>query len=321
MKILYWIWGCALLRVFETSPSFWMTKWAMFPKAQGVCSSTYRCWMVDWETVAYVKVSLRHSKSYAGCIRQGIVAREATRWRKYKQKSRLNVEPAIRWWRRSGSYHDFCPIVWACCPSKADAEFEETPMIDMKKNKLNVPFVYQLFPEKKRTAGHFQSRGIQEQVHKARRLRQRGPWLQFTPARWNDDSVTKVWRTLTNLGSLGPQSGEIMKRLFSEHLAEATEIYMLHRVAGVLEEPFKSFVRGKLRRVLDVRGLARPCKPRPLTTPFLAHDGYKHAVKGMIKELLTECKAGAIPLHLPCAAVVEARWLTVRDVLFNQKSS
>ena len=298
----------------------------MFLKEQGVFSAAYRTWMVDWPAVAYVRLSLRLSKSYAGCTSAGIFEREGTRWRAFKQRSRGNVEPAIRWWKKTRSYHEFCPIIWACCGSKEEALVEEARMIDIRKNELSAPYVHKLLHDhhdRKRKMfsfeSGFKSRGVEKLVFRTRKLQQKGPWLQFTPARWNDGDVNKVWRSLIALGSKGSYSAEMMQRLFSEHRAKPCEIYLLHRVSGVLEEPFQSFVKGKLRRVMDARGLIRPSCSRPMSTPFLSHEGFKQTVVAVIRDILWQCKAGSIPLHLPCAAMVEARWLTVRDVLFNHK--
>ena len=93
---------------------------------------------LDCHHISYIKVSVHHSKSYVGSTSLGIAGREASRVRKYMQRRCANVAPAIRWWRRTSSFGQFCPIVWIKCDDTIEAVYHELRAIDIRKPELNV---------------------------------------------------------------------------------------------------------------------------------------------------------------------------------------
>ncbi len=82
-----------------------------FFRMHGATSSSYSLDRLLWLNVSYVKLPVARSKAYVGSTGKGINLREASRVRKFKQKSAKRIELAIKFWKQTHSFFEFCPIV------------------------------------------------------------------------------------------------------------------------------------------------------------------------------------------------------------------
>ena len=151
--MLYWVWGCSLLSIFELSSTLWQTKWSAFLSYHGITSRNYDRHRLKASNVAYVKLPNKLTKAYVGSTsggmqHGGILHREGTRRRKYKQHGLPHAEPAIVWWKRSKTFFMFCPIVWFIGSDIDQAVVQEIRAIDIRKPELNTPFVQTLLRRK-----------------------------------------------------------------------------------------------------------------------------------------------------------------------------
>ena len=69
-----------------------------------------------------------------------------------------------------------------------------------------------------------------------------------------------------------------------------------------------------------LRDLWVPTPETPLTTPFLAHEHYKAELRKLVIGMVSKCKEGALPYTSHFGKLVEARWRTIEDQLFNLKA-
>ena len=211
--LLLWVWGKAMLYFLENSTSIWRKKWSAFFKANGINSSTYSKELVDWRYVSYVKISLFYTKAYVGSSSQGMGGREASRRRKFQQRTCAGVEPAILWWREHGCFWKFCPIVWARGGSKVEAVYSEAKTIDCRKPELNAPFIWQFLKSKSRKFQPNPKCNGRRWVRRAHKLSGRVAWLHFVPPRWQSSDVSKIWRTIAELTVPRGNTCLIMRRL------------------------------------------------------------------------------------------------------------
>ena len=68
---------------------------------------------------------------------------------------------------------------------------------------------------------------------------------------------------------------------------------------------------------MDSRDLIRPGAAVSLIFLYLPMTGYSRFIQGKVRELLGKLKSGVLPLHLPRAGMIQARWPNVADHLFH----
>ena len=105
----------------------------------------------------------------------------------------------------------------------------------------------------------------------------------------------------------------------SPTLTSVHDLYVLLKMGDRVDEPQRSFITHKLHKILAVRGLHVPRQERALVTPMLLHGTYKLNVLTFLKDLIHTCRPALLPLAKPRGQVVEGRWRTIEDELFNLK--
>ena len=66
LKLLFLVWGRALLALFEHSNVYWQRKWSAFLRHLGITSASYSRSHIDAMNVCYIRLSHRIHKAYAG---------------------------------------------------------------------------------------------------------------------------------------------------------------------------------------------------------------------------------------------------------------
>ncbi len=197
--ILYWIWGCAVLSILESSSTLWRSTWAAFLRYHSITSQTYHPFLLTHPHVTYVKLSDRRTKAYVGSTSRRMLGREATRRRKFRQRGPCHAEPAIVWWKSTKSFFEFCPIVFGFGPTEDFVERLEFQTVHIRQPELNTPFVQKLLKRKRWELQPAQAKTSLKENNrwfkKARRDRLHRSWLQFVPQVWYNSDVEKVSAT------------------------------------------------------------------------------------------------------------------------------
>ena len=128
--------------------------------------------------VIYGRFSLDIAKCYIGATTKTVPMREATRRRKYKQGTKANGEPALRWWRESDTFWAFCPITIVKEPSETALFMRELQLIDMRQPELNAPAVWQFLNQQRRPSHFKVSQVINPGTQHALRA-----WIHYVPQR------------------------------------------------------------------------------------------------------------------------------------------
>ena len=136
-----------------------------------------------------------------------------------------------------------------------------------------------------------------------------------TPAETEAPHQSSI-RLLHSLGERTENSFELEKRLRC-HKTPDVELYMLYRLANVLEEPKRSLARAKLKKTLAFRDLVIPSNAKPMVTGMLCHQLFKGSLKHFLSNTLGEHPEACIPLHIPKPGVVESKWKRLQDILWN----
>eukprot|EP00959_Pyramimonas_sp_CCMP1952_P180838 3781667-Pyramimonas_sp.AAC.1 len=79
--------------------------------------------------------------AYVGMCTNSVAAREASRVRKFRQVGMVHVEPAIKWWRKTGSFFEFAPVVFRLFRDRLDAAVAEMLLQTEAQPELNAPRV------------------------------------------------------------------------------------------------------------------------------------------------------------------------------------
>ena len=97
----------------------------------------------DFDSVnsVYLRVDIFSKKYYIGMSESTVIDRESSRRRKFRQKAHAFIEPAIRYWRSTGTFYQFVCIPLAACTDKHAALTMEHSLIHQLQPPLNMPFI------------------------------------------------------------------------------------------------------------------------------------------------------------------------------------
>ena len=313
---LYSLWGKELIRHFSYAKCLWRRKWSGFLHYNGITPTTYRTEALTQANATYLRVSRKHTKAYVGATKTNMIIRDAARRRKHSLRTCYNVEPSIRWWKQTRSYHQFCSIVVQTFPTTTAAFQLETAIQKMRQPDLNAPQIWRHMRAKRHTLPKVAQAIVFPKTTGSSLTRLN--WIQQIPTRWSATNTQRIWMILGELSQKGQESGEIMRQLMAPHI-QSEDIYALVKQASTVDEPYRSFIRGKLKVVLRHRGLLLPQPESPLTTGLLRHVHHKANILQFLEYLIKKCKPAALPYHAPTGKVVEARWPTIAQRLHNHK--
>ena len=318
---LYWIWGKCMLYVLHDASTEWRKKWSGFLRIHGVLASNYVVDRLIHPDVVYLKVSLDNAKAYVGSTECGMIARESNRRRKYKaRKTQRDTEPAFLWWAKTSTYWDFVPIVVQLHECTIDAAKEEKRIQNVRQPELVAPWIWKYIDKPKSIELPL------PQMHEKNpnqpltpRRSSIGAWDNGPPPAWNNTRMLEAWSIICELAQKGMHSNFWIKRLAAERIISSEFVYYILKMSQHAEEPYRSFVRAKLRKSLELRGLSFPSPEKPLVTIFLRHDSFLTDIRSWLRNVIDLCKSHCIPHHLPQAMVLEGKAKTISSCLYNSK--
>ena len=181
----------------------------------GLNSQSYSLERMDVEHVTYIKLHIDQTKSYVGSTKETMVGREASRRRAFNcQDPTRRVEPVFLWWRKTGTYWEFCPVVLEMFDSHSKAIERELAIHDVRKPELVAPYIWKFLPRATKLprapACIASSRACTGAMVNS--------WAKGPPKMWNDPRRKEAWCSICDLSQSGGPAQQRITRLASEGL-------------------------------------------------------------------------------------------------------
>ena len=263
---------------------------------------------------------------YVGSTNITVAKREYNRVAKLRQLQNLKLpktEIAIRYWHDTKTYEQYTTLLVSQHAEYCEAWSEEHSLIQKWQPKLNFPFVtktlvrkaHGLVPKHQRPHLRQPPDTLGRQLFKKLRRRIQGrskPLLNVMPQQ------AQFWTLIYNLASDTKQEYEASKQLRSGQFDNDT-VTLMYRLANHMEQPWKSKVKQRLRRILMFRNASVPRTNKAIKVLFMAHQQYKKNVQKFITDLRRKHRHVLVPFHLPTNTVLEQAPNTLDKVLWNHK--
>ena len=251
-----------------------------------------------------------HERMYVGCTTNKITTREDNRSRKHDSVAAqrlVNAEPDIHYWHATGTYWEYVLIKVRHARDAAELHMLEQSDISDLQPSLNAPFIYKHFKED--TGRTFQPQVIANVNVFASKLRARlQRHLRRKTSTWKSvktrvDGRTRMWGIITSLCSTTALRWKTTRSLLSPNFP-TENIYMLLRMANILESPYKEYCKSALVKALEKRELDIP-NIRPLVVSMIPPvDECKRHLREVLRALLTTHNHELCSLHVPKTTVV-----------------
>jgi hypothetical protein len=235
-----------------------------------------------------------------------IASRDKSRKRKLKQAQNdrfAQCEPAIRFWKRTGTMHKYASIVIEKTTSETLARAAEAYTISTWQPSLNMLFVKQHLDigltsqNKKKPA--FKIPTIQHNLKPGRIWKTIGRRANtknhkadmFMPFQLNPP-VHEKHQAFIILFRLASQSTDtwFAQRLLLSPNTKPITLFALARLSKNIEEPFRSRATCKLKQVFKRRRIDFPPNPKSFIIPTLARASFEKETKTFIKQVIIKEK-------------------------------
>jgi len=197
-------------------------------------------------------------------------------------------EPAITWWNKTHSHHNYHLIVLYAGNDKKQTQAKEAQLIALFQPSLNTPMIYKFF-----NYNPFGKTTPFTMPKSKYRAGLRNMWKKYRTkikyAQWNTNTTSlaqltdKSWDRLFTLSQHGRQSFEAQRAIRSPRF-DSFGLYLLFRQSNNMEEPNRSRAHGILKRAMTHHNLTVPRNNLGLITPFLAHQSFKKNCQQWIKD-------------------------------------
>ena len=331
------LWGQGLIHLVQifylSSPCFVVTCWKTKLRRARCFPSTYTFPRFCEKSVVYLKLpftltnvhshAVSSSFSYVGATSISLNKREANRVAKLRQvrcAKLVKTELAIRWWHQKKNYFLFSSLVLHVCKDQSEAFALEHAYLSAWKPKLNFPYISSHLKFKALGFAKVRCRSKQPMLFHGMRLFKKVRHRALKPNKPKRLVMSQVqaWTLLIDLGS-----NTIRSFLASKHIRSLSVspdcLYALFRLAGNLEEPGRSRVKGLLASALKFRCLSIPRPHKPITLPFLSHPSFQQELKQFLALKVLKLRRHCLPFHLPSPAPREGAHDKISNNLFNFK--